>query len=142
MFDLTSKRSFPEPMWGLNVIARCVKCWIAGPSRPRSPAHSAALLAIFTFPLLWLTICSSARDEVIADHGPAHVFAQLDLRFVFLELAAADQHAAALDLDRGAALALVVPLHEGAIAEADGSVAGDARDLIARAPEGTVDESH
>src|SRR5438874_757028 len=83
-----------------------------------------------------------AGDHVITDHGAADRFAELDLRLVLAELAAADQDRAAFDLQGVPALAVVIPLDEGAVAEADGAGAGDARDLVARSPERAVDEAN
>src|SRR5947207_20295 len=82
-----------------------------------------------------------AGDHVITDHGAADRFAELDLRLVLAELAAADQDGAAFDLQGVPAFAVVIPLDEGAVTEADGALAGDSGDLVARTPEGAVDET-
>src|SRR5262249_17940924 len=57
-------------------------------------------------------------------------------------MAAAHHDAAVLHSQRMASFRLAVPLHERAIAEAYRAAAGDARDLVARPPEGAVHESH
>src|SRR5438445_3212988 len=81
-----------------------------------------------------------AGDDVIGNNGAADGFTELDLRFVLPELTAADQNRAALDLKRGPAFFLVIPLNESAIAKADGAFAGNFGDLIARPPESAIHE--
>src|SRR5262245_1035593 len=81
-------------------------------------------------------------EQVIRDDRPSKMLAEFDLRFVFLEIAAAHQECAADGLDGMKALPVVVPLNESAIAEAYGALAVYPGDLIARPPEGTIDEPH
>ena len=83
-----------------------------------------------------------AGDDVIGDHGAPDGCTEIDLRFVFPEFTTADQNRAALNLERGPALFLVVPLNECAVAKTDGTLAGNLGDLIAGPPESAIHEPH
>src|SRR4051794_29890165 len=67
---------------------------------------------------------------------------QLYLRFLFLELTAANQNSSALRLYRRSTFFLMVPLHERAIAEPNGSFPCNLCDLIAWSPKRAIHKTH
>src|SRR5437870_1019162 len=85
---------------------------------------------------------SFAGENIVRDHGAPNTFSELDLRFVLVELAATDADRSTFDLQRVAALFLVVPLDERAVAETHNAFTGDFCDLVARPPKGTVHKTN
>ena len=81
-----------------------------------------------------------AAKEIAGDDGAADSIGEGDVLFVLAELASADEDRTGAGLN-GGAIAVAAPLHESAVAETDGSVPGDFRNLIAGAPEGAVAEA-
>ena len=83
-----------------------------------------------------------AVEDIVRDDCPPNLLSQLDLRFVGLELTAADQNGAAGHLQRVTSFIVAIPLHEGAIAEAHRTLARDFRNLVAGPPKGAVHKAH
>ena len=113
--------------------------WYGG--RESSSTLIAQVIAQIDFAFAEIINTGFARQNVIGDHGSAHAFTQFDLGFVFLEFTTADQNGAARGLDRMATFLFLVPLHEGAVAEADGPFTRHFGNLIARTPEGAIHET-
>src|ERR1017187_1533856 len=109
--------------------------WTTGPSITRIVADNHRGLAVIRYAGL-------AGEDVVRNNRAPHFLTQLDLRLGGLELAAANQHSAAGDLQRVATLILAIPMHKGAITESHRARARDLRDLIARPPECAFHKAH
>src|SRR5579862_5056512 len=83
-----------------------------------------------------------AGKNIAGNHSAPDGFVEIDLWFVFLKFAAANHECPAFRPDSRAAFVISVPLHKGAIAEADSPAAGDFGNLIARAPKSAIFKSH
>ena len=83
-----------------------------------------------------------ARDEVVCNYGAFGRRFHFDLVFIHLEVASSNHNGTSVDLDRGNALISAVPLAEFTVAEADGPISGNSRDLLAWSPEGAVTEAY
>src|SRR5437660_9082256 len=90
----------------------------APPEPGESPlVHLAAVIVDDDAALAAVRDSRLAAKQVSSDDCAPDCFAEFDLRFVFLKLAAAHQQAAAFSAESGHTLLFPVPLHEGAVTE-------------------------
>src|ERR1044071_10484075 len=83
-----------------------------------------------------------ADEDIFGDNGPAHLFPQFHLGFIFAEFTTTHQNSSTKGLDGVSAFLVTIPLHKSAVAEPNGAAASNFGDLIARPPKGAVYETH